>query len=136
MKRFPLLVITFQFLLLPIGLSAAQIIPNKLTVPLPGLQEFPTPSEYITAIYTFALGLGTLLAMLMIVIGAVQYTLSESATKKEDRIDRITSAVLGLSLLLAATLILNFVNPQIPELSDPTVPLVTVPGKLPGLPGN
>jgi len=97
----------------------------KLSVPFPGATEITAPGKYIQTVYTFALGFGTLLAMAMIIFGAVEYTLSEAVTKKEDAKDRIMGAVWGLVLLLTATLILNTINPELPELREP--PLVTLP---------
>jgi len=94
----------------------------KLIVPLPlngGTEEINGPAEYIVAIYTYGLGLGALLALTMIVIGAVQYTLSEAITSKEDARDRILKAIWGLILLLAATLILNILNPKLTTLEEP-----------------
>jgi len=101
----------------------------KLTVPFGQTTEATGPSEYITSLYTYALGLGTLLAMVMIVIGAVQYTLSEAITDKQDAKDRIWKAVWGLVLLLAATLILNILNPTLTTLEDPkgTFPDYVIP---------
>jgi len=129
LKIFCVLVVVAMALWLSthVGLAA----PYKLLVPFSKtIQEFSSPGEYIKTLYQFALGFGTLLAMLMIVIGAVQYTLSEAVTKKEDAKDRITGAIMGLALLLTATLILYTINPKIPELEDPGVAPIPPPGKL------
>ncbi len=96
----------------------------QLTVPFPGQTDpINGPADYIRTIYQFGLGFGALLAMVMIVIGAVQYTLSEAVTSKEDAKARIMSAIWGLVLLLVATLILLTVNPDLPKLNDPTLPV-------------
>jgi len=93
----------------------------KLITPFGGQDAITGPSAYVQNIYSFSLGLGALLAMVMIVIGAVQYTVSEAVSAKEDAKDRITKAVLGLVLLLAATLILFTINPKIPKLDLPNL---------------
>lgn len=98
----------------------------QLNVPFPGLPtQISGPAEYIRTIYTFGLGFGALLAMLMIVVGAFQYTLSEAITSKEDASERIKNAIIGLVLLLAAFLILNTINPQIPQLKEPVLTAVS-----------
>lgn len=107
--------------------------PYKLIVPFPGATEITGPADYIQKIYTFALGFGTLLAMGMIIFGAVEYTLSEAVTKKEDAKDRIMGAIWGLVLLLAATLILNTINPQLPELREPALTEIPTPSTLPSV---
>lgn len=94
----------------------------RLTVPFPGSDQITGPGSYIRAVYQFGLGFGALLAMTMIVIGAVQYTLSEAVTSKEDAKDRIMKAIWGLILLLAATVILFTVNPDLPNLTEPGAP--------------
>lgn len=109
--------------------SQGLVDPPKLTVPFPGQTDpIDGPADYIRTIYKFGLGFGALLAMVMIVIGAVQYTLSEAVTSKEDAKARIMSAIWGLVLLLAATLILYTVNPDIPNLYEPEI------GKVPQAP--
>ncbi len=111
----------------------------RLSVPLPclpggvsgpcssGYLAPSGPAEYILTIYNLALGLGALLAMVMIVIGAVQYTVSEAVASKDDARDRIMSAVWGLVLLIGATLILYTINPQLPELQEPGLRTAAVP---------
>jgi len=102
----------------------------KLIVPFPSFGGFRGatqlsggPAEYIRTIYFFGLGFGTLLAFLMIVFGAVQYTVSEAVGSKQDASDRIKSAIWGLVLLLAAYVILETINPRlnIQNLQNPAV---------------
>ena len=96
------------------------------------------PASYIRTLYNFGLGFGALLAILMIVIGGVQYTVSEAVGNKQDALDRIKSAIWGLALLLAAFIILNTINPQLQELKEPVLtPLppqsqTALPSCLPG----
>ncbi len=101
---------------------SAQAKPYTLIVPFPGQNpQVSSPQDYIKALYTFGLGFGALLAMVMIVIGAVQYTASEAITSKEDAKDRIQKAILGLILLIVATVILYTINPALPDLTEPTL---------------
>jgi len=92
----------------------------ELTVPFPGgPKQISSPAEYIQSVYLFGLGAGALLAMLMIVIGAIQYTVSEVIPAKEAARSRIIGAIWGLVLLLIATLILFTINPKLPDLENP-----------------
>jgi hypothetical protein len=85
------------------------------------------PGTYIKTLYQFAVGLGALLALVMIAIGAVQYTVSEAIPVKSDAKDRILKAILGLVLLISSALILTFLNPDIPKLIEPGVAPVATP---------
>ncbi|MEK7506177.1 MAG: pilin [Patescibacteria group bacterium] len=70
--------------------------------------------NYLNNIYRFAVGIAGLLALGMIVAGGVYYTVSAgSSDKQKDAKDMITSAVLGVGLLLGSYLILKTINPQI-----------------------
>jgi magnesium-transporting ATPase (P-type) len=121
MKRTLIAILSSSLVAITLFTAKAWAAPYKLIVPLPGStpQAPTTPGGYLKMIYTFGLGFGALLAMVMIVVGAVQYTASEAVTSKEDAKDRIQKAVIGLILLIAATLILNIINPELPLLNEP-----------------
>jgi len=107
---------------------ATRVSAYDLIVPFPGQTEPITgPASYIRTLYTFGLGFGALLAMVMIIIGAVQYTMSEAVTSKEEATQRIQGAIWGLVLLLAATLILFTINPTLPDLIEPELAPVPEP---------
>ncbi len=91
---------------------------ESFIVPIPGANDPNDIAGYVKALFTYAVGLGALLAMVMIVIGALQYTLSEAVTNKEDARDRIKQAIWGLILLLASVLILRTINPDIVKLEN------------------
>ncbi|PIR88977.1 MAG: hypothetical protein COU07_03755 [Candidatus Harrisonbacteria bacterium CG10_big_fil_rev_8_21_14_0_10_40_38] len=95
----------------------------KLTVPIPGGTSEPTSiGDYLYTIFRFALYAGGILAIFMIVIGGIQYTISRgNPSKIEESADRIKSAILGLILLLSASAILFFINPQLILLNVPGV---------------
>lgn len=70
--------------------------------------------NYLNNIYKFAVGIAGLLALGMIVAGGVYYTVSAgSSDKQKEAKDMITSALLGVGLLLGSYLILKTINPQI-----------------------
>lgn len=115
------LVLIFLFAL-PINASASNPIPTyTLNVPLGTATSIAGgPAEYLTVLYRFSLILGTALAMLMVVVGAVRYTISAgNASRQSDAKDQITNAVAGLVLLLSAYFILHILNPNLVVLRNP-----------------
>ena len=73
----------------------------------------------VAYLYGWGIGLGVILAFLMIVVGGLQYMISgvggDVATVAK-ALERIRSAILGLVLLLSSWLILNTINPQLTNL--------------------
>lgn len=83
---------------------------------IPGINAGSSPSlsTYLGAIFKIGIGLAGVLAVLMIVIGGIQYIGSGmSPSGKTDARDRITNAVLGLLLALLSWIILNTINPNL-----------------------
>lgn len=86
------------------------------------------PAEYISTLYTFSLGLGAFLAMTMIIVGAVRYTIAAgNSSQQGDAKDQITNAVYGLILLFGAYLVLQILNPKLVELKNPDVSPIEMP---------
>lgn len=78
------------------------------------LEEASTLPEVIRYIYMFALGAAGIVALLMILIGAIMYIFSAgNSSKAADAKDRIYSALLGILILLASVLILRIINPDL-----------------------
>ena len=74
--------------------------------------------NYLNNLYKFAVGIAGLLALGMIVAGGVYYTVSSgSSDKQKEAKDMITSALLGVALILASYLILNTINPEMTKLN-------------------
>ena len=102
----------------------------QLKVVIPGTEEvggelikqkqIAGPAEYILAIYRFGMLAALLLAMLMIVIGALQYSTSGGDSSKiSDAKDRIYKAILGVTLLFGAYILLRTINPELVLLKNP-----------------
>lgn len=126
MNRSQRTTVLLLFILLGVLLSGSPAEaqrPYTLIVPLGGERQITGgPAQYLQILYSFSLGLGAFLAMLMIVWGAVAYTISAgNASRQEDAKDRITNAVYGLVLLLGAYLVLQLLNPQLVALRNPDI---------------
>ncbi len=97
---------------------------TPLNVPLPGTNVTTVGAgikTYITGLYKFGIGFGALLALLMIVVGATQYTLAAGNSPAQDAAkSRITEALWGLLLLISAGFILSNVNPKVFRLGSST----------------
>jgi hypothetical protein len=86
----------------------------KLLAPIGTLKEAPTDiGTYFNTIFNIAIGLCGVLAVIMIVIGGVQYMGDESVFGKTDAKDRIYNAVLGLLIALGSFALLNTINPDL-----------------------
>lgn len=96
----------------------------KITTTIPGTSitqggDAPTITAYIANLWIFGLLAGGVLAFIMIVYGAIEWTVSAgSQSKIEDAKDRIYQALIGLVLLFGAYLILSFINPNLVRLGE------------------
>jgi uncharacterized membrane protein len=92
-------------------------------VPLPlssggGTLNAQTPlSTYINSLFQLAITVGVILAVIMIIIDGFKYMTSEAVGNKKDALAGIRSALFGLLIILAATLVLKIINPSITSLS-------------------
>ena len=90
----------------------------NLLAPLPGgTGRIETSNGFITygsQLFWFLLSAAIILALVMMVIGGVEYVGAAGNTSfLGDAKDRIINALLGLILALAAWLILNTINPEL-----------------------
>jgi hypothetical protein len=70
-------------------------------------------SVYLNMMIKVIIGLGAVAAMVMIVIGGLQYMTSELISSKEAGKDRISSAIFGLLIMLGSYTILFTINPDL-----------------------
>ncbi|MEI7777176.1 MAG: pilin [bacterium] len=70
-------------------------------------------STYLQHLFEIGIGVAAGLAVIMIVIGGIEYMSTDAIGGKEEGKDRITSALWGLLLALVAWLILNTINPAL-----------------------
>ncbi len=70
-------------------------------------------SGYLNTMFKLGIALASGLAVIMIIIGGIQYMSTDAVSGKSDGKDRITSAIYGLILALASYVILNTINPKL-----------------------
>jgi hypothetical protein len=102
--------------------TAANDTPGyHLLQPLPGLKDFNPDAvkdphalgTYLNIIIKLFIGLCAVLAVVMIVIGGIEYATSELISGKEEGKERIKGAITGLLLALCAYTILFQINPNL-----------------------
>ncbi len=99
----------------------------KLLQPLPrgdgtDFKTFNTSQKdafgnYLNILIKIFIGICAVLAMIMIVIGGIEYMTSELISGKAEGKERITNAIFGLLLALGSYAILNTINPQLLDVS-------------------
>ncbi|MFA5933995.1 MAG: hypothetical protein WC795_02120 [Candidatus Paceibacterota bacterium] len=88
----------------------------KLLAPLPGLDQVNSQTslgDYLAVIYKVGIGIAIALAVVMLVLGAMQYSTSEIVSSKEDGKNKMWNAIWGLLLAVGSYLILSTINPDL-----------------------
>jgi hypothetical protein len=70
-------------------------------------------SKYLNIMIRIVIGIAAVLAMIMIVVGGIQYMTSELISSKEEGKKRISNAILGLIIALGSYVLLFMVNPDL-----------------------
>lgn len=84
-----------------------------------GLKENVTLKEYLTWAFRFTLALAGFLAVMMIVIGGVEYIISgANESSRSDAKKRINNAISGLVLALVSYLVLYTINPSLVDFKN------------------
>ncbi len=92
----------------------------KTKISIGGQTEFTGLTEFVSFIYTYGLSVASLLAILVIIVAGVQWTLSGGNTEAISGAQhKIYGAVIGLVILAAAYTILYTVNPDLVNLRPP-----------------
>lgn len=71
--------------------------------------------SYINALYTLAIALAALLAVIKIIIAGIKWMMTDIVTSKQDAKNDIWGATMGLLLILAAVLFLSIINPDLTD---------------------
>ena len=88
-------------------------------------------SGYLNMAIAIFIGICAVLAVIMIIIGGLEYMTSELISNKEHGKERITNAIFGLLLALGAWTILNTINPNLLKTD-----LSNMPSTAPSATGN
>lgn len=99
----------------PLILNAqeAELVEYTLLQPLPGLGEKTTGLEYLPTLFQLLIAVTTLLAVIWIVLGGIQYMSTASSSGKAGGKKKVQDALLGLLLAGSSWIILNTINPTI-----------------------
>ncbi len=96
-----------------------------LQVSIGGLTTTKDLGEYIATAYNWMIGTATLIAIVLIMVGGLQWSFSAvSAEMLGKAKKRMMNGVIGLVLLLSTYLILQTVNPQLLSLQVPDFPMI------------
>jgi len=104
--------------------------PNNPANTIPNPNCTTNISTYIPSLFVLLIALAGGLAVIMIVVGGIQYLSTDAVSGKSEGKERITNALVGLLLAIAAYIILNTVNPQILQFNlkiPGTAPVVVRP---------
>ncbi len=118
MKKSIFFIVTiFVLLIIAQNCLALELLLDYPTISGKDLGDTSSIPDLISYIYKFALGACGITALVSIIIGAAQYAFSAGdSSKAGDAKDRITSALLGVLILLFSYLILNTINPDLVSL--------------------
>lgn len=83
-------------------------------------------SDYLNVMIKLFIGICAVLAVIMIVMGGIEYMTSELISSKQAGKDRILHAIFGLILALGAWTLLNTINPKLLDSSLSSLANVTV----------
>lgn len=106
----------FSFLWLAPVARAQTVTTTLLTSPSTlkqtGIDASSLPS-LLGTVFNLGIAIAVVLALIMIIIGGIQYMTTDAWTKKEEGRQRITDALLGLGLALVSWLLLDIINPTL-----------------------
>ncbi len=83
-----------------------------------------TIGSYINAIYAWGAGAGITFAIVLIMIGGLQYIIASATGDTSKAIERMRNATIGLVLVLSVTAVLKFANPAITSFSPVRVEIL------------
>ncbi len=96
----------------------------NLSVKIGGVSKISDLGQYVNILYQWMLGVAGVIAIVMIMIGGLQWVLSPAVGDIKKAQDRIQNGIIGLILLFCIVLILKVVNPQLLTITVPKLPLI------------
>ncbi len=104
--------------------SLGTLASDAYLAPLPGLEGQPgTLNGFLEGLFQVLIVVAGLLAMIMLVVGAITYLSSDAFSGKTEGKDMMLSAVFGLILALGAWVIINAINPNLASNLGITIPV-------------
>ncbi len=92
----------------------------KLSTKIGGLEEVGDLGAYVSGVYKWMLGVAGFFAIVMVMIGGLQWVLSSGgAGSIEKAKERMRNGVIGMILLFCVVLILQTINPNLLKLEIP-----------------
>ena len=88
--------------------------------PLPGISEANQPvnfDTFISGLFRFSIGFAAALAVVMIIVGGIQYLSTDAWQGKSEGKERIKNALAGLLLAISSWIILNTINPELTSIN-------------------
>jgi hypothetical protein len=96
---------------------------KSFTEPGDNTKDVGTLPDYIKGLFTFSISIAGLVAMVMIMVGGLQWTMAGGHTDRVKAAQtRISNAIIGLLLLLFSYTILATINPKLVKLGALNVP--------------
>lgn len=98
------------------SIASAQTTEYVPLTTVPGLftaGSSTNPVTIIKGIYGLAIGVGSVIATVMLIIAGFEYMYQESITGKSQAKERITNAFLGLLVILGSYILLRTINPAL-----------------------
>ena len=109
----------------PMKYCYANDVPYTLNVAIGSVTKIQNLPTYINVIYTWLLPAASLIAVVMMMLGGLQYVMSRGKSKYIEKAKtRITNAITGLVLLLSAFVILNLIDPRLTALNTLKIPMI------------
>ena len=105
-------------LLIPFFTFADPLV-YELSAPIPGGNDTANGfTQYISFLFPFLLSIAAISALIMFIIGGIQYTLGGASPEQmKSARERISNAIWGLLLAVFSVLILQTINPELIKLS-------------------
>lgn len=86
-----------------------------------------TIAVYLNALYKFFLSSGVIIAIVLVMIGGIQWMVGATVGSHEKAHERIEHALIGLALLFGTYAILTFINPAITSLKPLELDVIRAP---------
>lgn len=81
--------------------------------------SIPFLAQYINGVYRYSIGLGVLIALVLIIVAGFRWMVAAgNAQKIGDAKKTVTNSILGLALLFSAYSLIEIINPQILQLKS------------------